>query len=143
MVSSYPDSFRKWLPSASKKELRWLAKQDLYHPDNRELLSRELSIRVALSPHWSLTPTFWAILVTMFLTGIVAGPIVLEWIREALDKSSRTEVVPAPQKGETPEPSATPSTGASPLPFQETSSPDATPRSESQPRVQRRSKARS
>lgn len=49
---------------------------------NTQLISR--AVNKASNPHWSLTPTFWFIVITTVLTGIAAWPVIQQWLPQKI-----------------------------------------------------------
>lgn len=117
----------EWLKGLSDDQLR----EEQMKGSDRQFLSLieiEVSHR-AIRKHWTLTPGFIAVVITMVFAGIAAWPVVQGWIRPA-KKDVPGELAPTLQTKETPKPSATPTIEASPLPSPVASSPATTPRSE-------------
>lgn len=50
---------------------------------NTQLISR--AVNKASKPHWSLTSTFWFVVITTVLTGIAAWPVIQQWLPQKIE----------------------------------------------------------
>lgn len=120
-LGMFPDSFGMWLPGATDDELKWLSRQ-VINDVKREQLARELEIRRVQKTHWTVTPGFVVLVITMAFAGIAAWPVIHDWISTVVKKGSVSESEPVLRKATTPAPIRVPSIAVSPLPTQATSS---------------------